>query len=66
MAIDIPDHLIELERTAWAEIQEGRLTIEAAEAVQAAVTEYAAEKGLPRYEVEMAVKKAVRHPTPEV
>lgn len=35
---------------------------EAAEAFQAAVTEYAADEGESRYEVEMRAKKAVRHP----
>lgn len=34
----------------------------AAEAFQAAVTGYANAEGSPRVEVEMAVKKAVRHP----
>lgn len=35
---------------------------DAAGAFQAAVTEYAAAEGEARYEVEMRVKKAVRHP----
>lgn len=35
---------------------------DAAETFQAAVSEYAADKGESRYEVEMRVKKAVRHP----
>lgn len=35
---------------------------DAAETFQAAVTEYAADGGEGRYEVEMRVKKAVRHP----
>lgn len=38
--------------------------IDAAAAFQAAVTEHAAEKETSRYDVEMAVKKAVRHPEP--
>jgi hypothetical protein len=38
--------------------------IEAAAAFQAAVTEHAQAEGKPRYDVEMAVKKAVRHPEP--
>jgi len=33
-----------------------------AEAVQAAVTQYAADHGASRYEVEAAVKKSARHP----
>jgi hypothetical protein len=36
--------------------------IQAAAAFQAAVTEYAAAEGESRVEVEMRVKKAVRHP----
>lgn len=59
--IDFPDDLIELERSAWQEIQAGRLTIATAGAVQAAVTEFAAKTGTARYDVEMALKKAVRH-----
>ncbi|MEV7975479.1 hypothetical protein [Streptomyces sp. NPDC086519] len=40
--------------------------IDAAAVFQAAVTEHAEAEGKPRVEVEMAVKKAVRHPeTPE-
>lgn len=35
---------------------------EAAETFQVAVSEYAAAEGESRYEVEMRVKKAVRHP----
>jgi hypothetical protein len=46
--VDDPDAA----RQAW---------IDAAAAFQAAVTEYAAEKETSRVEVEMAVKKAVRH-----
>jgi hypothetical protein len=41
-------------RAAW---------LKAAAAVQAAITEHAAAESTSRYEVEMAVKKAVRHPT---
>jgi len=39
-----------------------RAWVEAAAAVQAAITEHAAAEGKSRYETEMAVKKAVRHP----
>ncbi|MFG3046202.1 hypothetical protein ACGFZR_14900 [Streptomyces sp. NPDC048241] len=39
--------------------------IEAAARFQAAVTEHAAAEGTVRYEVEMAVLKAVRYPTAE-
>ena len=38
--------------------------IEAAATFQAAVTEHAEAKGKSRVEVEMAVKKVVRHPEP--
>lgn len=60
--IDFPDDLLELERAAWAAIQQGTLTAAQATAVQAAVTAFAAKAGLPRVEVEMALKRAVRHP----
>lgn len=73
---DIPDELIKLERSAveeharlagldgeeWAaQWQRWR---EAAEAFQDAVTEHAKAEGvtMSRYELEQAVKKAVRHP----
>ncbi|WP_432130683.1 hypothetical protein [Streptomyces tendae] len=42
-------------RSAWRD---------AADAFQAAVVEHAAAEGKSRYEVEMAAKKAVRHPEP--
>ncbi|WP_432111358.1 hypothetical protein [Streptomyces sp. YPW6] len=61
--ITIPEHLIALERTAWAEQQAGALTIAAADAVQAAYREHAAATdGLSRLTLEMATKRAVRHP----
>ncbi|MCI4045145.1 hypothetical protein [Streptomyces sp. TRM75563] len=64
--IDIPEHLIELESAAWAEQQAGALTVATAAAVQAAITAHAAAtNGLGRYELECAVKKAVRHPADE-
>ncbi|MFI1928378.1 hypothetical protein [Streptomyces sp. NPDC020377] len=59
---DFPAPLLELERSAWGEIQAGRLTVGTAAAVQAAVREFAAEGGHDRYAVEMALKRAVRHP----
>lgn len=59
--IDFPDDLIELERSAWTAIQTRTLTTEQAAAVQARVTEYATEAGLPRVDVEMGLKRAVRH-----
>lgn len=58
---DFPDDLLELERSAWAAIQAGTLTVDQANAVQAAVTAFAEETGADRYKVEMALKKAVRH-----
>ncbi|MDT0608914.1 hypothetical protein [Streptomyces lancefieldiae] len=39
-----------------------RAWVEAATAVQAAITEHAKAEGTSRYDVEMAVKKTVRHP----
>lgn len=59
--IDFPDNLIALERSAWEEIQAGRLTPATAHAVQDAVTAYAADAGLDRYTVEMGLKQVVRH-----
>lgn len=59
--IDFPDDLIELERSAWTAIQARTLTPEQAAAVQARVTEYAAQAGLSRVDVEMGLKRAVRH-----
>ncbi|MEU0831317.1 hypothetical protein [Streptomyces sp. NPDC005969] len=75
MAIELPDDLIELERKAVAEQQKAHAEPytpegwaawrEAAEAFQAAVTAHAEAAGVSRYELEMAVKKAVLHPEPE-
>ncbi|MFI5635463.1 hypothetical protein ACIA8E_40230 [Streptomyces sp. NPDC051664] len=72
MAIDIPEDLIELERSA---IEEQRKALaepytdeawvpwrEAAAAFQAAVTAHAEAAGVSRYELEMAVKQAVQYP----
>lgn len=60
--IDIPEHLIALERTAWAEQQAGALSLESAAAVQQAVREHAAATGHTYYGVEMTLKRLVRHP----
>lgn len=75
VAIELPDDLIELERAAVAEQQKAFASPyteegwapwrEAAEKFQAAVTAHAEAAGVSRYELEMAVKKAVRHPEPE-
>ncbi|MGW1811714.1 hypothetical protein [Streptomyces sp. NPDC002078] len=70
---DIPDDLIKLERSA----EEARAKLaglagegyeaqwrawrEASEAAQAAITAHTEASGESRYELEMAVKKAVRH-----
>lgn len=59
---DFPAPLLALETRAWEEIQAGRLTVDTAAAVQAAVTEFAAEGGHDRYTVEMGLKKTIRHP----
>jgi hypothetical protein len=63
--IDFPDDLIELERSAWEQIQAGVLTVETARAVQDGIKAFAERAGLPRLDVEMGLKKAVRHPAAE-
>jgi hypothetical protein len=62
VAIELPDDLIALEARAWKEIQAGQLTPDTAQAVQQAITAHAEQAGVDRYEVEMALKKTVRHP----
>ncbi|WP_406503301.1 hypothetical protein [Streptomyces sp. NBC_01602] len=62
MAIELTDELIELERAAWAEQQENRLTVETAARVQAAVAAHAEATGQGRYAVERELKRVVRHP----
>ncbi|GAB2717962.1 hypothetical protein [Streptomyces bullii] len=62
---DFPADLLAAERDAWEAMQAGRLTVDQAVAVQDGITAYAAEAGLSRYEVEMALKRAVRHAEPE-
>lgn len=59
--IDFPEDLIALERSAWEEIQAGRLAVATATAVQARVTQFAQEAGVDRYTAEMGLKRAVRH-----
>lgn len=61
VTIDFPPHLLALEAQAWEEIQAGQLTVATATAVQQAVTAYAIEKKADRHEVEMGLKRAVRH-----
>lgn len=63
--IDFPDDLIELERTAWTQIQAGTLTVETALAVQERIAAFAAEAGLRRLDVEMGLKRVVRHAAAE-
>jgi t-SNARE complex subunit (syntaxin) len=70
---DIPDELIKLERSAEEERAklaglmgeeyeaQWRRWREASEAAQAAITAHVQEFGENRYELEQAVKKAVRH-----
>ncbi|MFJ3984467.1 hypothetical protein [Streptomyces fungicidicus] len=57
-----PDTLLAAEHAAWEAIQTGTLTVAQATAVHDGITEFAAETGTGRYEVEMALKKTVRHP----
>ena len=61
MAIELSDDLLALERAAWTEQQAGALTVDTAARVQAAVTAHAEATGQNRFEVEMAVKRQVRH-----
>ncbi|MFF4536519.1 hypothetical protein [Streptomyces aureus] len=63
--IDFPPDLIALERSAWEEIQAGRLTVKTARAVQDGIAAFAEQAKLPRYDVEMGLKAAVRHPAAE-
>jgi hypothetical protein len=65
-SIEFPDDLIALARTSWAEIQRGELTVDTARAVHEGIAKFVQESGLARYEVEMGLKKAVRHPEPEL
>lgn len=63
VTIDFPTDLIELERSAWAEIQTGTLTVETARAVHEAVTAFAEQAGLRRMDVELGLKTLVRYET---
>jgi ABC-type taurine transport system ATPase subunit len=75
VAIKLSDELIELERRAVAAAEAARGVpysteawrpwLDAAEAVQAAVTAHAAATGQNRFEVEAELKRIVRHPEPE-
>lgn len=59
--IDFPNDLIKLERGAWAEIQAGELTVPTAMAVHEGIAAFAEQAQLPRLDVEMGLKKVVRH-----
>lgn len=66
MTIDFPADLLALEARAWEEIQAGALTFDTAHAVHAGIGAFvrqADEAGNPmaRIDVEMGLKKAVRH-----
>ena len=61
MAIDLPPDLIALERSAWAEIQKGALTVDTARAVHEGIAAFVAGSTHSRYAVEMELKKTVRH-----
>jgi hypothetical protein len=63
VAIDFPPDLIELERSAWAAIQAGTLTVDTARAVHEGIAAFAKQAKLSRFDVEMGLKKAVRHET---
>lgn len=58
---DFPNELLQLERSAWTALQAGTLTTDQAAAVQDRITAYATEAGASRVDVEMALKKTVRH-----
>ncbi|MEV5680949.1 hypothetical protein [Streptomyces sp. NPDC052179] len=62
--IELTDELIALERTAWAEQQEGRLTVATAAAVQQAITDHATTTGQDRSKSRPPLKRLVRHPEP--
>ncbi|WP_257034645.1 hypothetical protein [Streptomyces sp. 1222.2] len=62
--IEYPSDLVELESAAWAEIQAGRLTVATAQAVHQGIAEFVARDDVTatRLDVEMGLKRAVRHP----
>lgn len=65
MAIELPTDLIDAERLAWQQIQDGALTVTAARAVHEAVAAFAKASGKTRLAVEERLKLVVRHPEPE-
>jgi hypothetical protein len=58
---DFPADLLDLERTAWAALQAGQLTVQQAAAVHDGIVAYAEQIGAGRHAVEMALKRVVRH-----
>ena len=65
MAIELPDDLIALERSAWEAIQAGTLTVDTALAVHEGIAAFVEDSGESRLAVETELKKRVRHPEPE-
>ncbi|MGG2460612.1 hypothetical protein ACO0M4_12475 [Streptomyces sp. RGM 3693] len=65
MAIELPADLIEKEHAAWSQIQAGVLTVETAHEVHQAISAFAAKSGESRLDVEMELKRVVRHPQPD-
>jgi hypothetical protein len=68
VTIELPDHLIALERQAWAEIQAGALTVDTARAVHDGIAAYVAERQaagdeVRRMDVELGLKTLVRYET---
>lgn len=66
MTIDFPPGLLALEARAWEEIQAGALTVDAATAVHVGIDAFvrqAKEAGreVARIDVEMGLKRVVRH-----
>ncbi|MFE0101133.1 hypothetical protein [Streptomyces sp. NPDC059009] len=60
--IDFPADLIEKESLCWSEIQRGALTVETALAVHEGIAALAEASGHSRLDIEMALKRLVRHP----
>ncbi|MGW1840838.1 hypothetical protein, partial [Streptomyces sp. NPDC002067] len=65
VAIELSDELIELGTRSWTEIQAHALTVETAEAVHTAIVAHAEATGQRRIDVEMELKRRVRHPDPD-
>ncbi|TLS44899.1 hypothetical protein FE633_17275 [Streptomyces montanus] len=61
---DIGFPVIELERSAWEAIQRGELTVDTTLAVHEGIAAFAEKAGLSRLDVEMGLKRAVRHAEP--